>query len=89
MAKTERDSASDSPSPSSSNSDTGKGMSVHAARYAKVYGFFGFNRGYNFPLCMSDRTCFMDYLPRLTSREFQGSFLPVACWVSPSLVCQI
>ncbi|KAF2878491.1 hypothetical protein BDV95DRAFT_601130 [Massariosphaeria phaeospora] len=34
----------------SSSPEDSKTGSGHAARYAKVYGFFGFNRAYNFPL---------------------------------------
>ena len=32
-------------------SESKESLSGHAARYAKVYGFFGFTRGYNFLLC--------------------------------------
>lgn len=34
-------------------SDSKKVIGPHAARYAKVCAFFGFSKGYNFPLCKS------------------------------------
>ena len=43
------DSPGDSSTTTSNEKKTSK--SSHAARYAKVYHFFGFNRAYNFPLC--------------------------------------
>ncbi|KAI9170612.1 major facilitator superfamily permease [Paramyrothecium foliicola] len=39
-----------STSQTSSQLESSKKTNGHAARYRKVYGFFGFNRGYNFPL---------------------------------------
>jgi hypothetical protein len=35
----------------SPTSESKESLSGHAARYTKVYRFFGFTRGYNFPLC--------------------------------------
>lgn len=38
---------------SSTASEDGRGTNSHAARYNKVHKFFGFGKGYNFPLCKS------------------------------------
>jgi len=35
----------------SPTSETKERVNPHLARYRKVYQFFGFNHGYNFPLC--------------------------------------
>ncbi|RYP76879.1 hypothetical protein DL769_003534 [Monosporascus sp. CRB-8-3] len=37
-------------SPGSPDSESRNSLTGYAANYARVYGFFGFNRGYNFPL---------------------------------------
>ncbi|KAI4199017.1 MAG: hypothetical protein LQ346_002649 [Caloplaca aetnensis] len=52
MTKTEGASAIQS-STDSNSEESKKTVSGHAARYAKVYRFFGFGHAYNFPLCMS------------------------------------
>ena len=36
---------------SPTTSESKKPVNGHLARYRKVYQFFGFNHGYNFPLC--------------------------------------
>lgn len=56
MAKTEGSPAVNSPTASSFENHE-DAVSDHAARYAKVYGFFGFfgfRQSYNFPLCTCD-----------------------------------
>lgn len=37
----------------SSASETKEHTNKYAIAYRKVYRFFGFNKGYNFPLCKS------------------------------------
>ena len=48
MPETEKSHGSNLESPASTGR---KNIGNYATGYAKVYQFFGFNRGYNFPLC--------------------------------------
>ncbi|KAK2009492.1 hypothetical protein LZ32DRAFT_608402 [Colletotrichum eremochloae] len=72
MSKAEKDPDVTLASPTS---DSKGRLSGHAARYAKVYQFFGFTRGYNFPLWVIFAGGMLGFsLSRLPDLDYDGHF---------------
>ncbi|KAL8859861.1 MAG: hypothetical protein Q9178_003694 [Gyalolechia marmorata] len=74
MAKTEGTSAVD-PSTDASSEKRDGAVSGHAARYAKVYNFFGFGHAYNFPLWVIFAGGMLGFcLSRLSDLDYDHTF---------------